>query len=84
MHAHTHTHNGILLSDKKNDIMPFAVTCMDLDYHTKWRKSGRERQIPYDITYMWTLKYNTNEHIYESETDSQTRKHTSDCQGEVE
>ena len=44
----------------------------------------RQRQIPYDITYMWNLKYNTNEHIYESETDSQTRKHTSDCQGEVE
>ena len=23
------------------------------DYHTKWSKSDRERQIPYDITYMW-------------------------------
>ena len=22
------------------------------DYHTKWSKSERERQIPYDITYM--------------------------------
>ena len=31
------------------------------DYHTKWRKSQRERQIPYDITYMWNLKYDTNE-----------------------
>ena len=31
----------------------------------------RERQIPYDITYMWNLKYDTNEHIYETETDSQ-------------
>ena len=30
----------------------------------------KERQIPYDITYMWNLKYNTNEHIYEIETDS--------------
>ena len=27
------------------------------DYHTKWSKSGRERQIPYDIAYMWNLKY---------------------------
>ena len=35
-------------------------------------KSERERQIPYDITYMWNLKYDTNEHIYETETDSQT------------
>ena len=23
------------------------------DYHTKWTKSERERQIPYDITYTW-------------------------------
>ena len=42
------------------------------DYHTKRSKSERERQISYDITYMWTLKYDTNEHIYETETDSQT------------
>ena len=42
------------------------------DYHTKRSKSERERQIPYDITYMWNLKYDTNELIYETETDSQT------------
>ena len=29
------------------------------DYHTKWRKLGRERQIPYDIAYIWNLKYDT-------------------------
>ena len=33
-----------------------------------------ERQIPYDITYMWHLKYDTNEPIYETETDSQTQR----------
>ena len=36
------------------------VICNNLDgprdYHTKWSKSDRERQISYDITYMWTLK----------------------------
>ena len=37
-------------------------------------KSERERQIPYDITYMWNLKYGTNEPIYETETDSQTER----------
>ena len=42
------------------------------DYHGKWSKSERERQIPYDITYMWNLKYDTNELIYETETNSQT------------
>ena len=39
------------------------------DYHTKWNKSDRERQISYDITYMWNLKYDTNELIYKTETD---------------
>ena len=42
------------------------------DYHTHQSKSERERQIPYDITYMWSLKYDTNEPIYKTETDSQT------------
>ena len=35
--------------------MPFAAT---RDSHTK---SERESKIPYDITYMWNLKYGTNE-----------------------
>ena len=30
--------------------------------------------MPYDITYMWNLKYDTNEPIYKIETDSQTQK----------
>ena len=36
------------------------------DDHTKWSKSERERQIPYDITYMRNLKYETNEPISET------------------
>ena len=35
-------------------------------------KSERERQIPYDIAYMWNIKYGTNEPIYKTEMDSQT------------
>ena len=56
--------------------MPFAATCMELerDYHTKWSMSEREGQIPYDITYIWKLKYDTNENIYEAETDSKTSR----------
>ena len=42
------------------------------DHHTKQSKSDRERQILYDITYMWNIKNNTNELIYKTETDSQT------------
>ena len=42
------------------------------DSHIKWSKSERERQIPYDITYMCNLKYGTDESFYNIETDSQT------------
>ena len=45
-------------------------------YHTKSSKSERERQIviPYDIIYIWTLKYNANEHTYETETHRQRKQ----------
>ena len=57
---------------KKNDNAICSNMDGPRDYHTKRSKSDRERQIPYDITYRWNLKYDTNEHIYETETDSQT------------
>ena len=38
---------------KKNEIMPFAATWMDLEMIIL--SEVRERQIPYDITYRWTL-----------------------------
>ena len=49
-----HTYNGILLSIKKNEIMPFAVMWMDLEIIIL--SEVRQRQISYDITYMWNLK----------------------------
>ena len=42
------------------------------DYHTKWIKLDRERQVPHNIAYMWNLKYDTNELIYKTEIVSQT------------
>ena len=50
--------------------MPFAETWMYLEIIIL-SKSERERQIP-DITYMWNLKYSTNEPTYKTETDLQT------------
>ena len=31
--------------------------------------SQKEKDIPYDITYMWNLKYSTSDTIYKTETD---------------
>ena len=68
-----HIYNGIVLSYKKEQNNAICSNMDELrDYHMKWSKSDRERQKPYDITYMWNLKYDTNELIYETETDSQT------------
>ena len=50
-----HTYNGILLSHKKNPIMPFAATWMDLAIIIQSEASQTE-QISYDIAYMWNLK----------------------------
>ena len=47
-------YNGILLSHKKNEIIPFAARGMDLEILIL--SEARQRQIPYDITYMWNLK----------------------------
>ena len=41
------------------------------DYYTKRSKSEKERQVSYDMLNMWSLKYDTEEFIYETETDSQ-------------
>ena len=67
-------YNGILPSHKKKEWNDAICSNIDgpRDYHTNWSKSERERQIPYDITYMWNLKYDPNKHIYKRETDSQT------------
>ena len=53
--------------------MPFVATWIQLQIIILSEvKSERESQISYDITYMWNLKYETNELIYK--TDLQTQR----------
>ena len=52
------------------------------DSHTKWNKSERERQIPYDITYIWNLIYGTNEPSHRKETHG-LGEQACGCQGGV-
>ena len=55
-------------SIKKNKIMPFSATWMELQTLTLSEvKSEREKQIPYDIAYMWNLIYSTNEPFHRKE-----------------
>ena len=56
----------------KNEIMPFATTWMDLEMIKLSEESEKERCIPYDITYMWNLKYDANKPIYANEQDRLT------------
>ena len=63
---------------KKNETMLSAATWMQLEMIILSEVSQKEKDkyhmIPYDITYMQNLKYDTNEAMYETETDSQTQR----------
>ena len=54
------------------------------EYHMKWSKSDRERQILDDITYMRNLKNNTNDFIYKTEQTQRHRKQLMVTKGERE
>ena len=67
---------------KKNEAMPFIATWMDLENVILSEVSQTEREILYDIPYMWNLKRNdTNELTKQKET-HRLRKQTYGCWGE--
>ena len=47
---------------ENNEILPFAATWMDLEIIIL--SEVNQRQILYEITYMWNLKNSTNEFSY--------------------
>ena len=49
-------YKGILFSHKKNEILPFATTWLDLEIIILSEVSQKKRQLSYAITYMWNLK----------------------------
>ena len=53
---YTHTHRGLLFSHKKGN----PAVCDGMDrywgHYAKWNKLERERQMLYNLTYMWNLK----------------------------
>ena len=55
---------------KKNEIMPFAATWMELEIIILSEVSQKEKD-KYMISHMWNLKYGTSETVYETETNSE-------------
>ena len=53
-HTHIYIHTMEYYSTIKNEIMPSVVIWMGLEIIGQ-SKPERERQIPYDIAYMWNL-----------------------------
>ena len=52
--------------------MSFAATWMPLEIIILSEVSQKEKDKYHMISHMWNLKYDTNEPIYKTETDSQT------------
>ena len=65
-------YNGILLSHRKNEIMPFATTWMDLEIIILSEVSHMKINILYQL--YESIKRDTNELIHKTETESQTSK----------
>ena len=73
-HTHTHTHTHIMdyySAMKKNEILSFAATWMDLENIILSEVSQIKTNIMRYLLYVES-KNNTNKSIYKTETDSQT------------
>ena len=60
MCVHTHTHTRTHTMEYYSAVKRNNAICHNIDGlrndHTEWSKPDRERQISYEITYMWNLK----------------------------
>ena len=64
-----HIYNGLLLSHKKNEIMPFAATWMDLEIIILSEVSQTKTSITWYHSYVESnFKKDINELIYKTET----------------
>ena len=62
----------ILLNHKKNETVPFAAAWTDLEIIILNETSQEEKGRYFMIPHMWNPRYDTNQLIYKTETNSQT------------
>ena len=63
-----HIYNEILLIHRKNEMMPFAATWMDLLMIIRSEVNQKEKDKYCMISLVWNLKYEANEVTYEAES----------------
>ena len=73
-YIYMHSHNGILLSHKKNELLPFATMWMDLESIMLSEISQTEKYKYSVITYTWNRKI-TQMNVYnKTQTDPRLRR----------
>ena len=66
MYTHTHTYNGILLDNKKNEILLFTTAWMDLEGIILIEISRTKNDNSHPISFtggMWDVKKNTKKQL---------------------
>ena len=64
--------------------MQLAATRMELEILVLGEVSQKEKDTPYDITYIWNLKYGINEPIHKTKQTHRHREQTVVAKGEEE
>ena len=63
-----HLHNGILLSHKRNEIVPFVATWLDLETLILSEVTQKEKDKYHMVSHIWYLIYSTNEPFHRKKT----------------
>jgi len=76
VYTHTHTHTEYYSAIKKNEILPFATTWIELEGIMLSEISQSEKDKYHTISLMWNLRNKTKAQRKKRERERQTRRQT--------